>query len=251
MIWHFHDSGPQPGSVNMERDATLARLLDAGLIPPTLRLYGWQPPAVSLGYHQESADIDAAELERAGYDLVRRPTGGKAILHAHEVTYCVVMPWGERSPKEIYRFINECLIVGLSHLGIRALLSGETDDLRTLYRDPASLPCFTSSAKSELLVGGRKLAGSAQRKIGSAILQHGSVLIGPGHRRLAEFLAPRIQDARALIERDLETKTTDIESILGRSVTYEEAAEAIRAGFEASPGISLIEAPHAAEASPA
>lgn len=243
MIWHCHETGLLPGAVNMELDGALARSLEEGRIPPTVRFYGWRPYALSLGYHQDEADVDAAALTRAGIDLVRRPTGGKAILHAHEATYCVVVPLGDQLPRDVYRFINECLIRGLALLGIEASLSGASDDFRALYQDPASLPCFTSSARSELLVGGKKLVGSAQRKMGPVILQHGSVLIGPAHRRIAEFLSERTRDARAAIERDLEAKTTDIEAILGRPVAYADVARALRQGFAASPGLTLVDAP--------
>jgi lipoate-protein ligase A len=227
----------------MELDAALARALDDGLIPPTIRFYGWRPHALSLGFHQDEEDVDAALLRHSGIDLVRRPTGGKAILHAHEATYCAVVPLEGTSPRAVYTFINACLIRGLALLGVRAELSEAGDDLRTLYRDAASLPCFTSSARSELLVAGRKLVGSAQRKIGGVVLQHGSVLIGPEHRAIAGLLAPRIRDARAAVERDLEAKTTEIESILGRSVTFDEVVRALKAGFAATDGVTLVDAP--------
>ncbi len=242
MIWHFRDDGPQSGALNMETDEMMARQLSAGVIGPAVRFYGWRPYALSLGFHQESADVDARALAQEGIDLVRRPTGGKAILHARELTYCVVVPLADQSPKAIYRFINERLIAGLRRLGIDATLSGRDDDFRSLYQDPASIPCFTSSARSEVLVGGKKLIGSAQRKFGSVILQHGSVLIGPEHRRIAEFLAPHVQDARSTVERDLEEKTTEIETLLGRRVTYEEVSRGLREGFAEAPDLTLIDA---------
>lgn len=242
MIWHFHDSGPLPGALNMETDEAMARQLAAGVIGPSLRFYGWRPWALSLGFHQESSDVDGAALARAGIGLVRRPTGGKAILHARELTYCVVLPIEKESPREIYRFINERLIAGLRRLGIEASLSSRDDDFRRLYQDPASLPCFSSSARSEVLVGGKKLVGSAQRKLGAVILQHGSILIGPEHRRIAEFLAPHLQVARCEIDRDLREKTTEIETILGRECSYGEVAAAIREGFALAPDMTLVDA---------
>ena len=166
MIVRCHQSGPLPGALNMAIDTALASALDEGRIGPTVRFYGWQPHALSLGYHQDAAEVDAALLAERGIDLVRRPTGGKAILHAHEVTYCAVFPLEGTSPRELYRSINESLIRGLRLVGVEASLSGTSDDLRTIYREAASVPCFTSSARSELLVDGRKLVGSAQRRQG-------------------------------------------------------------------------------------
>ena len=130
MIWQVRDSGLLPGRANMEADEVMARQLEQGLVGPSLRLYGWRPYALSLGFHQSALDVDTEALAANGIDLVRRPTGGKAILHAREVTYCVVMKYGELSPKEIYRFINECLIRGLELLGIREVpRSGKPSEL--------------------------------------------------------------------------------------------------------------------------
>ncbi|HLF14083.1 MAG TPA: hypothetical protein VI932_04265 [Bacteroidota bacterium] len=224
--------GKAAGAANMSRDGTLARRLEGGGIPPTVRIYGWEPPAVSIGYHQQEEDFDAEGLARAGIDLVRRPTGGRAILHWHEVTYCAVIPLSCGPPRAIYRMINEALIVGIRAMGIPAELSCSGGDLRQAYGTAAGIPCFSFSVKSEIQVGGRKIVGSAQRRFGRTVLQHGSFLLGTRHRDLARFVRPAGHRSADGIGADLASRTTEAETVLGRPVTFEEAAGALAAGFE-------------------
>jgi lipoate-protein ligase A len=227
--------GKAAGAANMARDEELARELGGGGIPPTVRIYGWDPPAVSIGYHQREEEIDRAALDRSGIDLVRRPTGGRAILHWNEVTYCAVMPVSLGSPRAIYAMINEALLDGIRAMGIPAGLSGPGVDLRRAYATAGGVPCFSFSVKSEVQVAGRKLVGSAQRRFGNAILQHGSFLLGPEHRGLARFVLAPGDGPRdvvsARIAADLGARTTDAGTVLGRPVPFAEAAGALAAGF--------------------
>jgi lipoyl(octanoyl) transferase len=241
MRWNYIDTGFRPGTFNMEFDELLAARLEREREAGTLRVYGWNPPAISIGRHQRVEDFDAAALQRAGIDLVRRPTGGRAILHAHELTYSIVMHSGERSPREVYRFISGGLLQAFRILGIDATLSDRDQGLNTSPDDPHSLPCFSSFAKDEIQFRGRKLAGSAQRRYGRVTLQHGSLLLGPQHRRIVEFLSPLAREARSFLEDDLANRTIDAESILGREVRFEECARALRQGFELACGITFEE----------
>jgi lipoyl(octanoyl) transferase len=235
MTFRILTDGKAAGAANMARDEEFALELGRGGIPPTVRIYGWDPPAVSIGYHQPEEDIDRASLERAGIDLVRRPTGGRAILHWNEVTYCAVVPVSLGSPRAVYAMINEALLDGIRAMGIPAVLSGSDVDLRNAYSTAGGVPCFSFSVKSEVQVAGRKLVGSAQRRFGNAILQHGSFLLGPEHRELARFVRASGDDppdgVSARITADLESRTTDARTVLGRPVPFEEAAGAIAAGF--------------------
>ena len=252
MRWNYIDTGFRPGKFNMEFDELLAGRLERDGGAGTLRVYGWNPPAVSIGRHQSIEDFDAAALRLAGIDLVRRPTGGRAILHAHELTYSIVMDAGDRSPREVYRFVSGGLLRALKLLGIDAELTDRDEGLKTPPDDPHSVPCFSSFAKNEIQFEGRKLAGSAQRRFGRVVLQHGSLLLGPQHRRIAEFLSPAVGHARSLIEHDLAERTIDVESILGRDMPFEECARALKNGFELACGItfekqdSTVTAPHPA-----
>ena len=236
MTWGFEDSGPRTGSFNMRRDGELAELLARGEIPPTLRLYAWQPFALSYGYHQREEEFDQAKLSAAGFDLVQRPTGGKAIFHGEELTYCAVMPLDGRSPREIYELLNTGLLAGVRALGIDAHLAKQNESLAGSFGNPEMAACFSSSARSEIHVGARKILGSAQRKMGAVVLQHGSFLLGPAHRRIAEFIVPAGDTRGQAVLEKLDAGATDAASVLGRRVSYAEAARAIRRGFEEALG---------------
>jgi lipoate-protein ligase A len=193
----------------MERDASLL----AGHRPgddPILRLYRWEPAAVTVGYNQDFADFDEAAIAAAGYDLVRRPTGGRAILHADELTYAVIGtspgPLFGASLHDSYMKINEALLAFLADLGIAADISaGESRE------QARSLVCFRSAGRHEVSVGGRKVIGSAQRRTDGVFLQHGSLLAGPRHLDLPFFLGRGAQAD----PQELAAVTTDLGQLLG------------------------------------
>lgn len=241
VTWYFLDTGCRSGRFNMALDEELADRVGREDMPPVLRVFGWSPPTISIGFNQHEDDFDREKMEAAGIGLVRRPTGGRAILHAEELTYSVVLRSEDRGPRAIYRFISEGLLCGLRSLGIDATLTGRDDDFPHLYQDPSSIPCFASSAKCEIQFEGKKLVGSAQRRFGRAVLQHGSILLGPGHRRITEFLAPRVRHVRDVIEDHLVRHTVDAGSILGRPVPFEETASCIRKGFETACGVTFAD----------
>ena len=240
--WRFVDTGWDTGARNMNYDEALARsFFGEGAGVPTLRLFRWKPWAVSLGYNQNAADLDQAKCARDGIDVVRRPTGGRAILHAQELTYSVTLPAGRTTILQVYNDIGRALVRGLNLFGVDVALQRSQPDFRSAYRQPSSIPCFTSSARYELDWNGKKLVGSAQRRFSDGerevVLQHGSILCGPAHRRLAELLAvtdPAILDQ---LRRDLEEKTTDLSEILGREVDLNALGECIRQGFEREWGV--------------
>lgn len=232
----------------MRFDITLATNLLTRIGTPALRVYGWKPYAISLGYNQHRNDFDEAKCREAGIDIVRRPTGGRAILHADELTYCVVMESEGKNISESYGEISKALARGLQFLGADVEYVSSQPNFSLLYRQSASggLSCFTSSARYEIQHNGKKLVGSAQRRYSSGgrevILQHGSILLGPAHRRLSTLLTVDSQEIQNVVERDLETKTTDLSEVLGRTVTFEETAHAVKKGFEMEWGIEFFEA---------
>ena len=214
--------GVRDGAYNMARDAELLRDHAPG-DDPVLRLYQWDPPCLTYGYNQREADFDAAAVRAAGYGLVRRPTGGRAILHARELTYAVVGtspgPVFGDSLHDAYMTINRALLAFLEGMGLRAEISrGESREAA------ASLVCFRSAGRHELSMGGRKLVGSAQRRLRGVFLQHGSILAGPEHRRLTEFLLLD-PEARARQQAELETGTTDLQEQLGRPLAAADLEE--------------------------
>lgn len=244
--WRFVNTGHRRGSFNMEYDEYLARRLLEGRGEPTVRVYGWEPYAISLGYHQREDEIDHERCAVDGIDIVRRPTGGRAILHAHELTYSVLMYPEGRSVAQSYEYIGEALVLALRYLDVNAEMSKINLNFSEMYSDGSSISCFASTSRSEIQYRGKKIIGSAQRrysspdaKRGTVLLQHGSLLLGPQHRRFVEYIVnPRTQ---AVLQTVLEHKTTEVESILQRPVSFDEAVEAVQKGFEDAWGIGFVE----------
>ena len=256
-IWRFENTGHRPGVFNMAHDVALAERFLAGAGGPTLRLYGWTPPAISLGWNQPDGEIDRALAAEAGIDVVRRPTGGRAILHADELTYCVVMRVHDRNVLAVYDDVSRALVCGLELLGADVGIEKAQPHFPSVYREASAVACFSSSARYEIKHRGCKLVGSAQRRYAAAdgsevVLQHGSILLGPGHLRMPEFLARMTDEARLGLRRELAAKTTDLAAILGRHVPFEEAAEAVRRGFETRWQVHFSDVPadHLQEAHP-
>jgi len=227
----FVDTGAHNGAWNMAFDVQRAEALDAGLGTPLLRVYTWSPWCISLGRHQNSNEIDCTRTEAAGYDVVHRPTGGRAILHAEELTYSVVMHSEGRSIMDVYRMISEALVAGLRTLAPTISVARTQANFPKLYREPGGIPCFSSSARYEIEYEGRKLVGSAQRRIGSTVLQHGSILIGDAHLALPDYLAVSEQ-VREQLRHDMRRHTISLREILGGAISASEVAQAVHTGFE-------------------
>ncbi len=240
--WRFLNSGPSDGATNMAVDEALLEGVERGSSPPTLRVYAWAPPTVSTGHSQKaSIELDLEACRKRGFGVVRRPTGGRAVLHAGELTYSVVGSSGEpplgRSIAESYQAIAGGLLLGLAELGVSAELAAV--DTACRGRGEVAPPCFVSAGRFEVVVAGRKLIGSAQRRSGTAVLQHGSLLTDGTHVQLADVLRVRAEADRAAIRRTLASKTTDLAAILSRPVEFEELACAVRAGFERAWGFTF------------
>ena len=232
------------GATNMALDDALLAGVGDGSSAPTVRVFGWSPPTVSLGHSQRAAEeLDLDACRRAGVGVVNRPTGGRAVLHAGELTYSVAAPVGAeplgRTILETYCAIGRALVAGLSRLGVPATLD-ETGTDAGVKRGAASPPCFASSGRFEVVVGGRKLVGSAQRRAGRGVLQHGSLLIDSRHADIAGLVAGLSGGERDELRRSLEAQTATLEGVLGRVVSFGETARAIRAGFEEAWGADMV-----------
>lgn len=242
-VWRFLNTGLRDGATNMALDEALLAGVDRGDSSPTVRVFGWLPPTVSVGHSQDAeAELDLDACARAGVGVVRRPTGGRAVLHAGELTYSVVGPSGEAplgaTILETYRAIGEALVAGLGALGVQAGLE-ETGTDPGIRRGGASAPCFVSSGRFEVVVAGRKLIGSAQRRVGRGVLQHGSLLIDSRHTGLADLLPSLTGVEREAVRRSLEARTTTLERVLGRPIAFDEVAAAVRKGFADAWGVEL------------
>lgn len=227
----------------MEYDESLARTLASGSGSPTIRLYGWRPPAISLGWNQIGDDIDRERASAAGIDIVRRPTGGRAILHCDELTYSVTMRVRGKNILAVYDEISRALVAGLKYLGAPVSIEKSQPHFPSLYQSASAVACFSSTGRYEITHNGKKLVGSAQRRFAAGngeevALQHGSILLDSGHTRIVDFLRSPSADQRTALRRTLDEKTTDLSSILRRTVPFEEAAEAVVFGFKKAWGIS-------------
>ncbi len=193
----------------MQTDHFLAREMYRNLDKPLLRFYAWTPFCISLGYHQNALDIDQDLCQKRGIDLVYRPTGGKAILHATELTYSVIYPYTGMDVTTIYRLIHLPFVKALQNLGIPAEFKSVQPDLRKAYKTDQAKLCFANSAKYEVEIAGKKLIGSAQRIYKKAILQHGSVLLGSEHESIVEFLKMNTR-SKQMMKNYIKSHTTNI-----------------------------------------
>jgi lipoate-protein ligase A len=171
----------------MAADHLLAHGMATVIDRPLLRFFTWNPCCISLGYHQQTSDINLPLCLQNRIDVVRRPTGGRAILHAEELTYSVVHPFNDRDAGQFYRMIHTPMVEALHALNIPAEFEPAQPDFRQIYRTDRAYVCFATSARYEVEIDGKKLIGSAQRIYEQAILQHGSILLGRQHESLIDF----------------------------------------------------------------
>jgi len=188
--WTLFDDEAMSGAENMARDEFLLARLESGGGAPAFRLYSFSPPALTLGFHQDPArvlDLDAVRED--GVDLVRRITGGRALLHDGELTYCIAWPLGDGGLggglQETFIRISQAIVDALVALGVDAELASG----RSYGREPGMVsPCLVSTSRHEVAIGGRKIVGSAQRRTKKAVLQHGSILLTDASTRIARYL---------------------------------------------------------------
>jgi lipoate-protein ligase A len=225
----FIDTGFHPGRFNMDFDMDLVDRCKAES-KTFVRFYGWIPYAISVGYHQARSGLekylDLKKCDDDGIEVVVRPTGGRAVLHAEELTYSVTIKTLDSAAK-VYSDISCALVAGLRTID---------ESLRKIsaVKDDVTLPplgrqniCFASSVKNEINYMGRKLVGSAQRKFGDVVLQHGSILIGDYHKNIVKYTLQSNGSSRIMNER-----TTCLSEIIGRDVSYDEVREGVKRGFE-------------------
>lgn len=220
------------GRFNMALDGLLAGEVEAGRLEAFVRLYGWSPPAISLGRNQGEDEVDGAACRRDGVDLVRRPTGGRAVFHRDELTYSLGArlddPVFGGSAGDAYRAVGRGLCRGLRLLGVKAeLVRAAVPGQRT----GLSPSCFAASGRYELAVGGKKIVGSAQRRFAGSFLQQGSVLLCQAQDH-PYFRHPAPPGSFTTAEREL-----------GRPVPFDEAARAMERGMAEEWGVALAKTP--------
>jgi lipoyl(octanoyl) transferase len=234
------DPQPAPGPWNMAVDEAIFERMDSGSIPPTLRLYAWTPPCLSLGQAQPVSEVDFSSLTLHGWDLVRRPTGGRAILHADEITYSVIGlvndPRLEGSVLKSYCRLAQALLRALEILGLKVFMeeSGSIPD-----KQPSPV-CFEVPSSYEIMVDGKKILGSAQARRRNGLLQHGSLPLTGDLTRITQCLLFKEEtDRQKAVERLLQHAAT-VEMITGKQISWNQAAQAFIEGFEEKLDIELI-----------
>ena len=231
--WRLIIDGDLSGAQNMARDVAILEAVSEGDSPPTLRLYGWDPPCLTLGRHQsvDAADFDFCSAE--GIDVVRRPTGGRALLHHFELTYAAVAPLGAgplpTGLQDAYRLICGVLVHAMQKLGVDAELTGGEVNLQ-LPGPRSTVPCFEAPAGGEIVVNGRKLIGSAMRAHAGTILQHGAIVLDwDGRLQAGAMGLPN--------DANLRPHVTTLAAELGRQIPRDVLERSLVEAFTAELGI--------------
>jgi lipoate-protein ligase A len=244
--WRFIDSGNCSPAFNMALDEALLDWHSKGLIPPTIRFYGWNPATLSIGYFQKvEKEIDLDVVKEHSLGFVRRPTGGRGVLHDQELTYSVIVsedyPNMPKTVTEAYRVISEGILEGFKLLGLDAHFAvPRTDEERESLKNPRSAVCFDAPSWYELVVEGRKVAGSAQTRQKGVILQHGSILLDIDEDLLFNLFKYPNDRVKERMQRNFKNKAVATNALREIPVTIEEAKVAFQKGFEKGLNIELL-----------
>ncbi|RBW70589.1 lipoate--protein ligase family protein [Bacillus taeanensis] len=243
--WYFIDSGLCSPAYNMALDEALLDWHSKGEILPTIRFYGWNPATLSVGYFQKvEKEIDLEEVRKNEFGLVRRPTGGRAVLHDQELTYSVIVsedhPEMPRTVTEAYRVISEGILEGFRLLGLDAYFAvPRTEEEKQALKTPRSSVCFDAPSWYELVVEGRKVAGSAQTRQKGVILQHGSILLDIDEDKLFSLFKFSSERVKERMQRNFKNKAVAINALSETRITLEETRKAFKEGFERGLNIEL------------
>lgn len=237
--WRLVVSPPLAGAENMAIDEAIMDAVREERVPPTVRLYRWQPPTLSIGAFQSvEREVDVERCKEFGVGIVRRPTGGRAVLHDAEVTYSFTVredhPLIPPGVRESYQVAASAIVEGLVLMGVPAQIHSKDDGRRDLDARPGTghaPACFDSPSWYEITVNGKKLVGSAQRRENGVLLQHGSILLDLDVETLMGVLRFSSEERRAASQRLLIDRTETVSNVLGRSVGFDETAAALIRGF--------------------
>jgi len=239
--WRLILSHPAPGAWNMAVDEAILESTGSSKVKPTLRLYAWEPPCLSLGYAQPIEDVDRPYLDLNRWQLVRRPTGGRAILHTDELTYSVMGPASEPrlagSVLESYERLSKALLAALQLLDITA--QAVAKDNSTITNNNSNPVCFEAPSQYEITFHGKKLIGSAQARRKEGILQHGSLPLHGDLTRITQTLHYPDQDARKIAAGRLFDRAITVEGALNHKISWEIAAQAFVDAFQSTLNLKL------------
>lgn len=236
--WNFINTGSQDPYYNMAMDEALLNFVSRGEIDPVIRFYTWNPATLSIGYFQRlQKEIDIEKVNEKGFGLVRRQTGGRGVLHDKELTYSVIVP--ESHPNmpstitEAYRVISQGLLEGFKNLGFETYFAvPRSKEEREKLKQPRSSVCFDAPSWYELVVEGRKIAGSAQTRQKSVILQHGSILQDIDIDELFDMFIFKNDRLKAKMKEAFVEKAVAINDISDTHITLSEMEKAFEEGFK-------------------
>jgi len=221
----------------MAVDESILEHIGRGVSLPTLRLYAWDPACLSLGHAQPFADVDIVHLKERGWEVVRRATGGRAILHTDELTYSVTgsaeEPVLTGGVLESYNRLAQALFLAVKNLGLPVEVK-EGKSTGNVNPNPV---CFEVPSTYEITVNGKKLIGSAQARKKEGVLQHGSLPLTGDLTRICQALAFENEAVREEASKRLLTRAITVESALGGAISWETAAQAFIHAFEAQLGL--------------
>ena len=237
--WRLLITPPARGAWNMAVDEAILDHAGRGEVLPTLRLFAWDPPCLSLGRAQPFTDVDTDRLAVYGWDVVRRMTGGRAILHTDELTYSVTGPVDEPrlagSLLDSYNRLAGALLAAVRDLGLPV----EMKEDRPENSGTPNPVCFEVPSTYEITVDGKKLIGSAQARRREGVLQHGSLPLTGDLSRICQALVFPDEASREMAMQRLLARATTVESVLGRDVAWETAKQAFVRAFETQLGLKL------------
>ncbi|WP_145443358.1 lipoate--protein ligase family protein [Staphylococcus hominis] len=236
--WNFINTGSNDPYYNMAMDEALLNFVSRGEIDPVVRFYTWNPATLSVGYFQRlKKKIDIDKVKEKGFGLIRRQTGGRGVLHDKELTYSVIVP--ESHPNmpstitEAYRVISKGLLEGFKLLGFDAYFAiPRSKEEREKLKQPRSAVCFDAPSWYELVVEGRKIAGSAQTRQKGVILQHGSLLQDVDVDELFDMFIFKNDRLKEKMKKAFVDKAVAINDISDRHISIEEMEKAFEEGFK-------------------
>jgi len=222
--WRLLETENYTAAANMAIDRAVLVANSEGKVPPTVRFFTWKPPAISIGYFQSlKEEVDLDVCRKLGIDYVRRITGGGAVFHDEELTYSIVIPESHSQiPKNIiesYGRICGALMKGLKHLGIESKYAPIND----------------------IITGGKKISGNAQTRKAKTLLQHGTILMDLDVDKMFSLLKVPNEKIKDKLIVDVKQRVTSVKQILGEDIRFNEAAEAMKIGFEEEFNVELID----------
>jgi lipoyl(octanoyl) transferase len=228
--WRLIVDKPMNGAANMAADEAILRMVATGDSPPTLRLYAWEPFCLSLGYGQRARDVDLERMGGYGWEIVRRPTGGRAILHGDELTYSVSLPGSHALASggiiDTYLRLSRALLGAMAALGLQVMADPDGDT--GSVKGPV---CFEVPSKYEITIGGKKLIGSAQMRRHGGVLQHGTIPLEGDIGRIVDALAYPDANARESARQQVRARAATLAGVGLAGVMWDDVAAALASSF--------------------